>query len=257
MKALSLFSGIGGIDLAAEWAGIETVAFCEREPFCQKVLKKHWSSIPIYDDVCTLTKERLEKDEINCDTIELIFSGDPCQPSSQAGKRQGADDNRHLWPEVNRLLQEIRPRWIVRENVVGNVTMGLDEVLINLDNLGYTSQSFIIPACAIGADHERDRVFVIGHSNGFPKSQTNQALMSIGAQRDAWENTSREFRGEVSTFYREENQPPVCRMDDGFSTRLYNGRMKALGNAVNPYQIFPLIAAIKQIEDAIRKENIA
>lgn len=94
MNALSLFSGIGGIDLACEWAGIKTVAMCEREPFCQKVLRKHWPDVTIYDDVCTLTKERLESDGIG--TIDIIFSGDPCQPYSHAGKREGEGDDRFL-----------------------------------------------------------------------------------------------------------------------------------------------------------------
>ncbi|WP_336774241.1 DNA cytosine methyltransferase [Paenibacillus sp. MMO-58] len=164
MKALSLFSGIGGIDLACEWAGIETVAFCEREPFPQKVLRKHWPDIPIYDDVCTLTKERLEADGIG--SIELIHGGYPCQPFSHAGKRKGKEDDRHLWPEVRRLIETIRPRWFVGENVAGHVTLGLDDVLSDLGELGYTAQPFVIPACAVNAPHRRDRVFIVAYSSG-------------------------------------------------------------------------------------------
>ncbi|MBB6672601.1 DNA cytosine methyltransferase [Cohnella nanjingensis] len=163
MKALSLFSGIGGIDLACEWAGIETVAFCEREPFPQKVLRKHWPHVPIYDDVCTLTKERLDADGIG--PIDIILSGDPCQPYSQSGERKGEDDDRFLWPEVDRLLETIRPRWVLRENVAGNITLGLDGVLADLERHGYTWQSFVIPSAAVGAFHRRDRVFVVANLN--------------------------------------------------------------------------------------------
>ncbi|MCP1306425.1 DNA cytosine methyltransferase [Paenibacillus tyrfis] len=165
MKALSLFSGIGGIDLACEWVGIETVAFCEREPFCQRVLRKHWPDIPIYDDVCTLTKERLDADGIG--PIELIHGGYPCQPFSHAGQRKGAEDDRHLWPEVERILQEIRPRWFLGENVAGHITLGLDDVLADLENAGYEAQAFVIPASAVGASHQRERVFIVAHSKSF------------------------------------------------------------------------------------------
>jgi len=167
MRKLSLFSGIGGIDLAAHWAGMETVAFCEREAFPQKVLKKHWPAVPIYDDVCTLTAERLREDGIigeNGRTIDLISAGYPCQPFSVAGQRKGQEDDRHLWPEVKRLLEEIRPRWFVGENVAGHITLGLDDVLVDLESIGYTTQAFVIPAVAVGAPHRRDRVLVVGHT---------------------------------------------------------------------------------------------
>lgn len=164
MKKLSLFSGIGGIDLAAKWAGMETVAFCEREPFPQKVLKKHWPDVPIYDDVCTLTKERLEADGIDTTTIRIISAGYPCQPESFAGKRRGKEDDRWLWPEVRRLINEIRPRWFIGENVFGHVSLGLDTVLSDLEDDNYTAEAIIIPAAAIGAPHRRDRVIVLGYT---------------------------------------------------------------------------------------------
>ncbi|ARF66692.1 hypothetical protein B7C51_01035 [Paenibacillus larvae subsp. pulvifaciens] len=166
MRKLSLFSGIGGIDLAAKWAGIETVAFCEKEPFPQKVLRRHWPNTPIYDDVHTLTKEVLERDGIitRNRTIDLISAGYPCQPFSHAGKRKGKEDDRHLWPEVARILQEIRPRWFIGENVAGHITLGLDDVLTELESIGYDTQAIVIPSCAVGAPHRRDRVFILGHT---------------------------------------------------------------------------------------------
>lgn len=167
MFMLDLFSGIGGITLAAEWAGIETVAFCEIDPYCQKVLRKHWPDVPIFDDVRKLTKQTLIGAGVIDDdrTIDLISAGYPCQPFSVAGKRGGAEDDRHLWPEVFRLIKELRPTWVLGENVAGHVTLGLDDVLADLESIGYTAQAFVVPACAVGAPHRRDRVFIVAYSN--------------------------------------------------------------------------------------------
>lgn len=166
MRKLSLFSGIGGIDLAAHWAGMETVAFCERESFPVKVLQKNFPGVPIYDDVCTLTADQLKEDGIIGDgrAIDIISAGYPCQPFSNAGKRRGKEDDRHLWPEVARILQEVRPRWFLGENVAGHITLGLDEVLADLEGLGYTAQPFVIPASAVYAGHRRDRVFIVAYT---------------------------------------------------------------------------------------------
>lgn len=244
MKALSLFSGIGGIDLACEWAGIETVAFCERETFPQKVLRKHWPDVPIYDDVCTLTKERLDADGIG--TIDLIHGGYPCQPFSTSGKRQGASDDRHLWPEVRRLLKAIRPRWFVGENVAGHITLGLDEVLSDLGDAGYTAKAFVIPACAVGAYHRRSRVFIVAHIDGIrvEGSSTESLLGKSGIPYRQVESSFQDAERRFDTF-----ESRLCRSLYG----LPNGvdRVKALGNAVVPAQIYPIVAAVKQIDDLI------
>lgn len=249
MKALSLFSGIGGIDLAGEWAGIETVAFCEREPFCQKVLKKHWPHVPIYDDVYTLTKERLEQDGIG--TIDVIFSGDPCQPYSHAGDRKGEADDRFLWPEVNRLLETIKPRWIVRENVVGNITLGLDSVLADLDDNGYTWQTFVIPACAVGAYHRRNRVFVVANAYGLrvEGSTEKQILRKFNLQIGQVSESFSEAERRFNTF-----ESRLCRTLHGIPNGV--DRVRSLGNAVVPQQIYPILAAIKQIDDMLRVSAI-
>jgi len=183
MNALSLFSGIGGIDLACEWVGIKTVAFCEREPFCQKVLRKHWPEVPIYDDVCTMTKERLESDGIDCGTIDLIHGGYPCQPFSVAGKRRGAEDDRHLWPEYFRLVQEIRPRWVVGENVAGHVSLGLDDVLSDLESEGYEAIPIVLPACAVYASHRRDRVFIVAYSEDIRCNVSSESTTAEQGQK--------------------------------------------------------------------------
>lgn len=168
MKAIELFAGIGGISLAMEWAGIETIAFCEREPFCQKVLKKHWSDVPIFDDVFELNREVLEESGVieRGGTVDIISGGFPCQPFSVAGKRKGTADDRDLWPQMFRLIQEIRPRWVVGENVANFANMELDRTLSNLESEGYETQAFIVPACAVGAPHRRDRCFIVAHAQG-------------------------------------------------------------------------------------------
>ncbi|WP_188738651.1 DNA cytosine methyltransferase, partial [Oceanobacillus neutriphilus] len=151
MKSIELFAGIGGISLAAEWAGIETVAFCEREPFCQKVLQKHWPDVPIFDDVKTLNKQTLIDGGVDVGTIDIISGGFPCQPYSIAGKRKGTEDDRDLWPEMFRIIEEIRPTFVVGENVANFVGMELDRTLSDLENIGYTGGAFVIPASAVNA----------------------------------------------------------------------------------------------------------
>ena len=159
MKVLDLFSGIGGFSLGLERAGFETVAFCEIEDYPRKVLAKHWPNVPIYNDVRELTGDRLKQDGI---AVEVICGGYPCQPFSGSGLRKGKDDPRHLWPEFNRLIREIRPRWVIAENVAGHVSLGLPEVLRDLENENYRVWAFLIPASATGARHTRERVWVVG-----------------------------------------------------------------------------------------------
>lgn len=158
MKMLDLFSGIGGFSLAAHWAGIETVAFCEQDKFCQTVLKKHWPNVPIVDDIF-----KLRGDEFG--TIDIISGGFPCQPFSLAGKRRGTEDKRHLWPEMFRVISKARPAWVVGENVAGIINVALKGVLSDLESIGYQTQCFVIPACAMDAPHRRDRVWIMANTN--------------------------------------------------------------------------------------------
>jgi len=159
----SLFSGFGGFDLAAEWAGFTNVFHCEINPFCQKILKYYWPLSHSYTDITKTNFKNYEK------KIDIISGGFPCQPFSSAGKRKGTADSRHLWPEMYRTIQEIKPRWIVGENVFGitnwNGGMVFNQVCIDLENAGYEVQTFIIPAAAVNAPHRRDRVFFIAYAD--------------------------------------------------------------------------------------------
>ncbi len=157
VRHLDLFSGIGGFALAVRWLGGETVGFCEIEEYPQRVLAKNFPGVPIHDDIRTLTGDALGR----FGRIDLLTGGYPCQPFSHAGKRLGAADDRHLWPEMRRVLNLVRPRWMLAENVAGHINMGLDAVLAELEADGYTCGAVVIPACAVNALHRRDRVWIL------------------------------------------------------------------------------------------------
>lgn len=149
-----------GFSLGLERAGMNTVAFCEIDPFCQKVLKKHWPDIPIHDDITKLDGKQY------AGTVDLICGGFPCQPFSVAGRKAGTQDNRDLWPEMFRIIKESRPRWVIGENVANFVNMAFTRTAVDLESAGYEVWPVVIPACAIGAPHRRDRVWIIAYANG-------------------------------------------------------------------------------------------
>lgn len=242
MKALELFSGIGGIALAAEWAGIETVAFCERDLFCQKVLNKHWPSVPIFDDIKTLNKQRLIERGVDVGAIELISGGFPCQPYSIAGKRKGTEDDRDLWPEMFRIIEEIGPTWVAGENVANFANMELDRTLSDLESIGYKGESFIIPACSIGALHRRDRTFFVAYSN----SNRLQRLQQQKIQRKSTLYGNKNSRGFEDIERRPMSYEPKLSRS---LARIPNGvdRVRSLGNAVVPQQIYPIFEAIMKV----------
>jgi DNA (cytosine-5)-methyltransferase 1 len=151
---LDLFSGIGGFALAAKWNGYRTVGFCDNEPYAQAVLKKHWPEVPCHKDIREVRGELYAG-------VTLLTGGFPCQPFSVAGKQRGKDDNRYLWPEMLRVIQEAKPTWIIGENVAGIVNLALDQVCADLEGQGYEVEPIIVPACAVDAPHRRDRCWII------------------------------------------------------------------------------------------------
>ena len=191
MKVLDLFSGIGGFSVGLERAGFKTVAFCEIDKYCRLVLKRHWKDIKIYCDVREITKRQLEED--GCELPEVITGGVPCQPFSVAGKQKGTDDNRHLWPEMFRVIQDFSPKWIIIENVRGliNIQDGVvfERMHLDLANEGYEAQSFIIPAAGVGAPHRRDRVWIVANSR-----RTIRGQQSSGNRESIRSGTSQETK---------------------------------------------------------------
>jgi DNA (cytosine-5)-methyltransferase 1 len=164
MNVLDLFSGIGGFSLGLERAGMRTVAFCEIEPFCRAVLKKHWPAVPCYDDVRTINLERLAADGIYAD---VICGGFPCQDISRAGNGAGITGERSgLWSEFARLIGEVRPRFAIVENVAALLDRDMATVCGGLAGIGYDAEWSTISACAFGAPHVRQRVFIVAYPNG-------------------------------------------------------------------------------------------
>ena len=170
MKHLSLCTGIGGLDLAAEWAGFETVAQCEIDEYASRVLAKNFRGVPNLHDIQTVTNERLAEFGIDRREITVISAGFPCQPYSLAGKGRGDRDERDLWSEVARVVGEIRPKWFVGENTPGLFARSnqryFRRVLDDLAALGYSVGWGIWGACDVGAAHKRDRVFIMAHADG-------------------------------------------------------------------------------------------
>ena len=261
MRVLDLFSGIGGFSIGLESAGMETVAFCEQNTFCQKILRQHWPTLPIHSDITELNGYEYRG------TVELVCGGFPCQPFSVAGKQRGSQDDRALWPEMLRVIQEVAPRWIIGENVSGIIPMELDTVLSDLEVAGYTCWTFVIPACAVDAYHRRDRVWVIGYSDSNSKpdgslnAETPRSLVAdTASQRQQESRALGDTIGEKAEGNREAikpfergqpclwlSEPNVGRVANGIPNRSH--RLKALGNAVVP----PLVAEIGRIVIQVSK----
>ena len=211
MNHASLFSGIGGFDLAAEWTGWNNVFNCEWEEFPRKVLKHHFPNAKQYEDIKDFNATEY------FGRIDVLSGGFPCQPFSVAGKRKGSEDDRHLWPEMLRIIGECQPRWVVGENVRGLVSwagkdgrvgMVFETCYSDLENLGYSVQSFIIPACATGAPHRRDRVWIVANSDN---SRTNERVRDNG-------------NGEKENEGRQEQPFPEFREDSGNAINSDNTR---------------------------------
>ena len=247
---LSLFSGIGGLDLAAEWAGFRTVGQCEWADYPTKVLEKHWPSVPRWRDIRTLTKESFYE-RTGLRTVDVISGGFPCQPHSLAGKMLAEKDERHLWPEFMRVVRELRPRAVVGENVPGLLSTIHDSVCSDLEGDGYQVWTFCVPAYAVGAHHERYRVAIVAINQGEPRLQANSEADSTRALREAWEHAGVRHWDYLPGTYWAIHKPPVFGMADGISGGMdgrvrYKEEMTAFGNAVVPQQFFPIFDAISK-----------
>ena len=181
LKHLDLFSGIGGFSLGLEaTGGFETVAFCDIEEFPRKVLQKHWPGVKQYEDIKELNYEKLKTDGLL--PIDIITGGYPCQPFSVAGRKKGEKDPRHLWPEYFRLIKELRRTWVIGENVSGHINLGLDTVLENLESEGYSVRTFSISAASIGANHQRERIWIVANTNS--SGNKGKKSRSIGKENE-------------------------------------------------------------------------
>ena len=263
---LSLFSGIGGLDLAAEWAGFKTVGQCEWAEYPTKVLEKHWPDVPRWKDIRTLTGGDFFG-RTGLHTVDVISGGFPCQPFSVAGKRRGKEDDRYLWPEMLRIVQEIRPSWIVGENVAGIVNMELDTVLADLEGAGYSCQTLIIPACGVDAPHQRNRCAILAYTNSprrekcdAPRFAADERFLAgsspsdvadaKGKLRKSSEQCAEPARLTGSTeCMRWKPEPDVGRVAYGVPHRV--DRLRCLGNAVVPQQFHSIFRAIKETEEII------
>ena len=185
----SLFAGIGGFEIAATWAGIRPVWSNEIDPFCCKVLRKNFDHEIIEKDIRSCGKHNLKK-------VDIITGGFPCQPFSCAGKRKGTKDDRYLWPEMLRIIQELRPKWVIGENVADIISMDdgktFENILIDLENEGYRTETYLIPACGVGAWHRRNRVWIIAHCS------TQRSFQSSKKQQSKQFNANG-FKGRISS----------------------------------------------------------
>lgn len=273
----SLFSGIGGFDLAAEWAGWTNSFNCEIDPFCRRILKYHFPNAEQYADI------RTTDFTIWRGRIDVLTGGFPCQPFSLAGKRKGTEDERYLWPEMLRVIRTVRPRWIVGENVFGIVNwsegMVFDEVCSDLEAAGYAVQPYIIPACGVGAPHRRDRCWFVAYcaDSGFEamRERTDCAdadrvvTDSYGKRRNeqlaagvASETEKRACQRDRKTFARTTlesfpSQSPLCCRDDVFPNgldgitfpRWVRESIKAYGNAIVPQVALQIFETINEYEN--------
>ena len=194
MKVLDLFSGIGGFSLALDRCGMQTVAFCEADLFCTKILNKHWPDVPVYPDI-----RKLNGKEIG--TVDLVCGGFPCQPWSGAGKGKGHTDDRDLWPEMLRVVREVKPRWVLAENVQGfvNKEMGLRRTVSDLEGEDYEVRVFTIPACGVKAPHQRYRVWIVGYSKHNGSLVTKKSRGCSETQESPEASRTKEARESTGT----------------------------------------------------------
>ena len=260
MNHIGLFEGIGGFSLAARWMGWETIAWCEWNPFCQKVLNYHFPKAKQHGDITT-TDFTIYRGQ--CD---ILTGGFPCQPYSVAGKRLGKEDERHPWPHMLRAIREIKPYWVVGENVSGlinwNGGMVFDEVQTDLENEGYEVIPFVLPACGVDAPHKRDRVWFIAYSHEkfkpFTVQPKNTTVKNIWEwEKEVWRSDwlKPEMASNIYSFLIQRvDRPSFAGINDGVSSELDLQCIKGIliesagmyGNAIVPQVALQIFKAIKE-----------
>ncbi len=276
----SLFSGIGGFDLAAQWMGWENKFHCEWNEFGQRVLNYYWPDAELFTDI---TKSDFKK---YANQIDVLTGGFPCQPYSKAGKRRGKEDQRHLWPEMLRVIREIKPRYVVGENVRGLITWNaglvFDEVCSDLENLRYQVAPFIIPASSVNAPHQRERIWFVAYSdcastkheiqtgwNMFASQSNNGNVTNSDSNgcnnfdskyekhaSEARINAFNDFNATNEQWQNFPTQSPICGGDDGLPSELdgitfpkwRTESIKAYGNAIVPQVVYQIFKAIEEYE---------
>lgn len=281
MNHIGLFEGIGGFSLAADWMGWETLAWCEWNEFGQKILRHHFPNAEGFGDI---TKTEFKK---YANRIDILTGGFPCQPYSQAGKRLGTEDDRHLWPEMLRVIREVQPTYIVGENVYGivNWNRGLvfNEVQVDLENEGYEVQAVILPACSVGALHRRDRAWFIAYSQHNrvrrweqqSKSQQETNGITSNPNGNRLQKGGSGFRKEYELFINASIDTPRSitsqwskatrgsgnvSKDDGIPKELdgitiskwKRESIKAYGNAIVPQVAFEIFKAIQNVDNKLK-----
>ena len=234
MRHASLFTGIGGFDLAAQWMGWENVFQVEKDEFCTAVLTKNFPNVPKYGDI------KQFKGHAYRGSIDVLTGGFPCQPFSSAGKRKGTSDDRYLWPEMLRVIREIQPKIIIGENVSGILNwsngMVFEQVQIDMENEGYETTPFILPASGTGSFHIRERVWFVANNISL---QSKQKIEVLHSKQNRQEVARMPFRTWL------EAATKLCRVDDGISNRM--DRIKSIGNAIVPQVAFQIFKTIESI----------
>lgn len=245
MRIGSLFSGIGGLELGLEWAGVgHTVWQVERDHYCQRVLATHWPNATRYDDVCTVGAHNLAP-------VDVICGGYPCQPFSIAGLKRGTADERHLWPEFARIIRELRPTYAILENVPNHLDIGFGDVLGDLASLGYDAEWDVLSAGGLGAHHIRRRVFVIANLPHAVRCRPQRERTAAKGPW-SWEQLTRLVQTAVRLSVPAGSSGGVS---DGVPNRAH--RLRALGNAVVPQCAEVVGRRLLAIDAALRKERAA
>lgn len=230
MHVLSLFSGIGGLDLGLEWAGMTVVGHVEQDAYCRAVLAHHWRDVPQHDDVTTAAEWWLSKERPR---VDLIAGGFPCQPVSVAGKGRAQNDERWLWPAMADVVERLRPEWVLWENVPGLRSRGLDIVHADLIRLGYTHRVGSLRACEVGAPHSRNRLFGVAHAPRFRRGEGRPR--GFAGKATYWPDFPTEGMA-VRTPGAEHwtCEPAMGRLVNGIPAGVAARQLRALGNAVVP-----------------------